>query len=122
MIIEVAIITAGVVSIFGSSLGFAYRMMKMQAKQDEDQAKRAEATDPRAERRRVLERQRETWIKAAKDADMPSQHAFRENYLLNAAEIDRELIRLAGEPEPLHKLEPAREYPDLGDVIQKTRR
>jgi hypothetical protein len=106
MIIEVAIITAGVVSIFGSSLGFAYRILKMQAKQNE-------GTDPRAERRRVLERQRETWIKAAKDS-LPSQ---KETYLLKAAEI--ELIRL-GEHEPAHRPEPTREFP-VGDVIHKAR-
>jgi hypothetical protein len=88
MIIETAIITAGVVSIFGSCLGFAYRVLKMQAKQDAE-------NDPRNERRRVLERQRAQWIKVANDASASYEAAFRQQYLLNAAEIDRELIKLA---------------------------
>lgn len=114
MIVEIAIITAGVVSIFGSSLGFAYRIIKMQAKRDAE-------TDPRNERRRVLERQRAMWIKAAGECTAFSQVAFKQNYLLNAAEIDRELAKLANEGDDLPVPSEHRDWPDLGDVIRKAR-
>lgn len=88
MIIETAIIAGAAVVI--SSLGFADSVLKRQAKQDAE-------NDPRNERRRVLERQRAQWIKVAKDASAHYEAAFRQQYLLNAAEIDRELIKLAEE-------------------------
>ncbi len=97
MIIEVAIVAVAVTSIFGSALAFADRVLKRHVQ---------EHPSPIAERRRILERKRATYIKAANDAYSASDAAFRSNYLLEAAEVDRELLRLADEEAAIGELRP----------------
>jgi hypothetical protein len=114
MILEIAIVTTGAVvaTVFASSLRFAYRFVQMQAKADHE-------NDPRAEKRRILERQRATWVKAAGE----SLGSMRQQNLINAAKIDQELIKLSEEEsfDPVTGEVHERAYPDLGDVIPKGR-
>jgi hypothetical protein len=84
MIIEVAIVSVSAVIV--SSLAFASRVLKMQAKADSD-------IDPSAERRKLLERQRDEWIKAAYRCGT-YEHSQRREYLSQAAKVNEQLIKL----------------------------
>jgi hypothetical protein len=88
MIIEIAIVAVAVTSIFGSSLAFADRFLKRQEK--------AEPPSPFAERRRVLERQRQNWLDALKTNPV---HYEGMNIELRQriAKLDEELVALAKE-------------------------
>jgi hypothetical protein len=79
-------IVAGVTSIVLGSLWLADRVHKRETVEDA-------GTDPMAERRRVLERQRATWIAQAEKLEN-YQSAVRTSYLNAAAKIDEELIAL----------------------------
>jgi hypothetical protein len=79
-------IVAGVTSIVLGSLWLADRVHKRETVEDA-------GTDPMAERRRVLERQRAVWLEAAGKLST-YDNAVRTSYLNAAAKIDGELIAL----------------------------
>jgi parvulin-like peptidyl-prolyl isomerase len=95
MILELAIVGACCVSIFGSSLAFADRVLRRQALVDK---KKPEPTGPFAERRRILERQRDQWIDTANKTPV-TYVRDRQLLLQEAAKVDELLLVLALEEE-----------------------
>jgi hypothetical protein len=103
MILELAIVGACCVSIFGSSLAFADRVLRHQALVDKK--KKPEPTGPFAERRRILERQRDQWIDTVNKT--PATYVRDRQLLLReAAKVDELLLVLAQEEAACRPLGP----------------
>ena len=87
MIIETIILVGGAVIL--ASLGFADRVLNRQAQEDKPLS-----SGNIEKQKEILERQRAVWLKVAQ---APCTTPERQGYLDKAAEIDKQLLKLAQE-------------------------